>query len=137
MTAPKTRNFQPNTSDNCLSVAASGRQSGQFLTSNAAAGDITINAGSTGLVVGGYVVVRSTALWPGTDKGAKMGEIARVKSKTSSTITFTTPLDDAYATADGATVERIIMGSGLTLEGIGFENLTSRPERAPAVTRWP
>jgi hypothetical protein len=100
----------------------------QLLTINAAKGDLTVTAATfSGYNVGDTVVIGSDKVWPWSDHSAKIGEILKVVSKTSTTLTFDRPLQDAYATADGACAMRLSQkpGGSYLVQGITFVN--SRP----------
>lgn len=109
------------------------------LTANAAAGALalTANAGliaSAGIVAGDYLILRSNLAWPNTDKDATYGEMVRVASVSGTTINLYAPIEDAYATADTAVVEKLTQRLGIELADFTVENLAPNTKTyAPAI----
>ena len=88
----------------------------QSLTADAARGTKTLTlASTTGLAAGDWVKISSTRPWGSTSQ--PQGEIQRVESVTTTTLTVSEPLADTYATADSAAVAKMTMREDVTITG--------------------
>lgn len=122
------------TNGNGMLHVTGSKATGKLLTANATAGDLTVTVGAAAAATyaeGDLVNLRSNQLWPRTSKGAKVGELARVRSvdTTAGTVTFRGHLDFSYATADSAILEKITPVEGVLLrdlhvrgDGIAFSS---------------
>jgi hypothetical protein len=89
------------------------------LSSDATEGGTTIAiTDATGLTAGDYVKVSSNQVW-GTTNGAR-GEIVRIASISTNTLTLEDPLQDSYPVASDGKVERVTFAEGITIDGIRF-----------------
>lgn len=97
----------------------------QNLTADAHKGDLVITAASfAGYNVGDWVNIGSDEIWAWSDHSAKIGELAKITAKTSTTITIDRPLQDDYLMANTAIVQRATFKTAgqMSIEGISFIN---------------
>jgi hypothetical protein len=95
----------------------------QLLTSNVTKGTRTIPVtDASGYAVGDTLVLLSDKLWLWSDKDSVQGELVRIASKASNTLTLREPIDDTYLTADGALTRKLNVLEGFHLEGVTIRN---------------
>lgn len=100
--------------------------SSQALTADALVGTRTLTmADTSAFVVGDTLLLGSTTIWGFGTANVPKGELVRVGSKTGTTITTTTPLDDSYTTVATATVRKVLVTPDALLDG--FSIIDSRP----------
>lgn len=88
-----------------------------LLTSDSSAGTLTIAiASTTDYAVGDYVLIRSTQGWESGTSGR--GEIARVRSLTSTVLTVEAPFRMDFLTSSGASVAKLNMRKNIRFENV-------------------
>lgn len=113
----------PNTTNgNGMLHFKGSKAAGDLLTVDAPARalTITIGANAANYTEGDVCILRSTALYPGTNKNARVGEYVRVRSSdgTAGTVTFRGYTDFSYATSDGAILEKVTPLDGVVLRDL-------------------
>jgi hypothetical protein len=98
------------------------RAAGVALGADAVAGTTAITVATTTFTAGDLALVRSTALWPQTDKGATKGELVRIDSIGSGVVNLKGALDDSYLTADAAVLEKITPLTGCYIRDLTIRN---------------
>lgn len=102
---------------------------GVALTSNAAANQKAIAINSSGFTAGDFVRVYSEKLWDSTRTQTRIGELAFIETvPNGSGVTLTTELQDAYATADSAKIEKLTPVRNITLRNGGITGPTGNDE---------
>ena len=125
--ASRTTILHPSTT--LLARIAGSYDTAVSLTANVALGDTSITVSSTSSFrKGDYLRLRSEAQWdPSLAPGitTKKGEIVRVAGITSGTVlALAGRVNDSYATADSAVVDKVNYTQGNRVEGITFQNTT-------------
>lgn len=89
------------------------------LTGNALVSSPTVTvADASSLAAGDYVLLRSTKAWStASSANGKQGEIRRIISKATNTLTFDKWIQDTYNTVDTSNVIKLNMLRNITLEG--------------------
>lgn len=100
-----------------IEVTGTGSETSRGLQSEAAAGQNIINCNAVGLAVGDWIHVRSTAVFPGSTAGSKIGELHRVRQIDGTTqIRTISNLDYTYP-ATTSSVVKFGMERGIRLLG--------------------
>lgn len=118
-----------------IAIRAVGQlASGLTLSANATKGEFvtTLNDAST-ISAADWVMESSTAEYP-YDTGHKKGEIKRVRSKASNTLTFEHALEDSYATADTAAVKKITFVENVSITGLRIVGSNTAADGARAIS---
>lgn len=88
------------------------------ITANAVEGVKTISVDSTGLAAGDWIIVHSEAV-TGTSN-QRRGEICRIESVTTGSITLYDPLCDTYNTSDTAQLAKLTLIENVRVEGLNI-----------------
>lgn len=108
------------------------------LSANGAAGAFSVTVANGALFTAGdYVLLTSGANYSYSGYNVDKGEVKRIRSIATNTITFTTPLNDTYNTADTATLRNVDWVDNVHVRGVRLlgSNTAGRGERGICL-RW-
>lgn len=122
------------TSSKRIIMQASGTLgSALTLASNSTKGEYTLTLNdASSLAAGDWVLVYSTATYP-YSTGRQRGEIKRIRTIATNTLTFEQALYDSYATADTATVKKITFVENVKIDGLRFLGADTAADRGYGV----